>query len=185
MTAAVQSTVIGIAGIAGTVAMGTLGLYYTARGRTAPMRQILYTRQMELAVKTFRNVGRARIYVTLLGFENAYQARARKRIRIVCKRFALLNDEAAIVFPPELYELMREIENTVLYLLSEFDRGQDIELNSVLLVKQAARMGIAFRAFIGVDELSDESIKLYSSLEHLTDIAEMDLSISPHPKRSN
>jgi hypothetical protein len=73
------------------------------------MRDLLYTKQIDLAVRMFRAVGRARVFAVLLTPGSEYQAEARDDIRSITKRYSILCDEAAMLFPTELYVAIRGI----------------------------------------------------------------------------
>jgi hypothetical protein len=74
---AVTNTIISVAGILGTVVMGSIGLYFTARSRTSPNRQVLFTKQIELALRIFRASGSAINLIVLLLPDSEHQDQAR------------------------------------------------------------------------------------------------------------
>jgi len=128
----------------------------------------------------FRTVGRARVFAVLLRPDSEYQAKAREDIRSVAKRHSILCDEAAMLFPTHLYLAVREIENAISTLISQYDDGEDIKPSLSLLASQAAKAALMVRVLFGVDELSSESIKLHSKHDQLASIAEMELSVFQH-----
>jgi hypothetical protein len=176
------NALVAVAGIVSTLTTACVGLYFTSRSRTAPMRDLLYTKQVELAVRMFRAVGRARVFAVLLAPDSEYQAKARDDIRSITKRYSILCDEAAMLFPTELYVAIKGIENVISTLISQYDDGEDIKPSLASLNSQTAKAALMVRVLFGVDELSSESIKLHSKHDQLASIAEMELSVF-QPKR--
>ena len=130
----------------------------------------------------FRAAGRVRIFAVLLAPDSEYQGKARDDIRSITKRYSILCDEAAMLFPTELYVAIRGIENAISTLISQYDGGEDIKPSLASLNSQTAKAALMVRVLFGVDELSSESIRLHSKHDQLASIGEMELSAF-QPKR--
>ncbi|MGO9147509.1 MAG: hypothetical protein ACLQDF_14185 [Desulfomonilia bacterium] len=48
--------IIGLAGIASTLIAGGLGSYFTARARSSPLRETLFSKQLELMTKVIKEL---------------------------------------------------------------------------------------------------------------------------------
>lgn len=170
------NTFVAIAGILGTLTTAGLGLYFTSRARIAPMRELLYAKQVDLAIRMSRLTGRARTFAALLKPDSNYKVEAREDLRVVAKRYSILCDEAAMLFPTDLYIEVRRIGESISTLLSEYDDHKDIETTRLQLGSGAAKTALMMRVLFGVEELSSETIKLHSKHDQLEKIAEMELS---------
>jgi hypothetical protein len=167
-----HSLILGVAGMISTLLVAALGLYFTARARSAPMRQILYTRQLDLAQRFFRVFGRARVFAVLLTPEGQYRDRARVDLGALAKRLSILTDEAAALFPAELYVAVKKVSDAVISVVDDYDHGRETQGNLDLLSGQEAKAALMVRALLGVDELSDESIRLFSKSDNLTKLGQ-------------
>ena len=159
---AVTNTIISIAGILGTVVVGSIGLYFTARSRTSPNRQVLYTKQTELALMIFRASGSAINLIVLLLPDSEHQDQARDDLSELVVEFTQMSYEAAILFPVELYVAFKRVSETITNVLLEYDEGRDITASLDALQAADTRWALMARQSIGVDELSAESLQLHS-----------------------
>ena len=50
--------VVGLAGIVATLCSSGMGLYYIARARRSPMRELLYARQIDVVVRILRTIAK-------------------------------------------------------------------------------------------------------------------------------
>ncbi len=167
-----QALVLGIAGLVSTLVSTGLGLYFTARARTAPMRDLLYTKQLDLAQHMLRALGRARVFAILLTPDGEYREQAREDMGRLAKRLSILTDEAAALFPTELYAGAKQVSDTLTSLLVEYDEKRDTKALLDQLVGQEAKAALMVRALLGIDELSEEGIRLFSKRDTLRRLAE-------------
>jgi hypothetical protein len=181
----VNSLIIAIAGMFSTLVVAALGLYFTARARSAPMREMLYSKQLDLARQIFKAFGRGRMYAALLTPDNEYRDRARVDIGGVIKRLSVLTDEAAALFPTELYIAVGDASKEFTSLLVEFDEGRDTKVISGRVAARTAKAALIVRALLGIDELSVESIRLFSkkdALERLAEFTPPEINAEPEQK---
>ena len=66
----VVTLILGLAGIAGTLISIGLGLYFTAKARSAPLREALFKKQLDLISRIMHKQGRIRVFVTIMGGED-------------------------------------------------------------------------------------------------------------------
>lgn len=174
LTEAATNTIISVAGILGTVIVGSIGLYFTARSRTSPHRQVLYTKQIELALKIFRASGAAINLIVLLMPESEHQDEARGDLRELVVEFTQLSYEAAVVFPTELYVAFKGVLRHLTDLVVEYDQGCDIAASLQALQVADTRWALMARSLIGVDELSIETLQLHSKKDELERLSGVD-----------
>lgn len=173
MTADTRNLIPILVSMMSTLLVATLGLYYTAKARSASLRQLLYAKQFELAQRIVRGFGRARIFCILLMPDSGHVAEARSDLTLVMKRPSILSDEAAVVFPTDLYSTIRESTNALSAVLSEYDNGIDISASVQRFKGQHVKAALMLRVLLGVDELSSESVKLFSKERDLESIGSM------------
>jgi hypothetical protein len=175
---AVTNTIISVAGIAGTVIVGSIGLYFTARSRTSPNRQVLYTKQVELALKIFRTSGTAINLMVLLLPKSKHQDQARGDLSTLVVEFTQLSYEAAILFPVELYTAFKRVSESVMNVRIEYDEGRDITASLNDLQAADTRWALMARSLIGADELSIESLRLHSKKNELNELGSLETEIA-------
>lgn len=168
-----RGLILGIAGMVSTIVVSALGLYFTARARVAPMRELLYSKQLDLAQRVFRTFGRARVFAVLLSVESKHQDQARGDIGRIVKRLSILTDEAVALFPTELYVVVKQASDTLTSLVVDYDEGRNTKTSSDRLRGQEAKAALMARTLLGIDELSDESIRLFSKSDNLSGLDEI------------
>jgi hypothetical protein len=162
ITEAATSTIISVAGIVGTVVVGSIGLYFTARSRTSPNRQVLYTKQIELTLKIFRTSGSAVNLTILLSPESEHHDYAREEFRTLVAELSQLSYEAAILFPVEVYVAFKRVSEALVDVVTEYDEGRYTTASFEALQVADTRWALMARSLIGADELSIESLQLHS-----------------------
>ena len=185
ITEAVTNTIISVAGIVGTVVVGSVGLYFTARSRTSPNRQVLYSKQIELTLEIFRATGTAKNLTILLLPDSEHQDEARDDLSGLVPELTKLSYEAAILFPVELYVSFKKVSETLTDIITEFDEGRDITASRDALRVADTVWALMARQLIGADELSTESLQLHSkkdALERLSN-AETEDAIRSHVEK--
>src|SRR5271165_2837759 len=115
MRSDLNSLILGGAALVSTAIVASLGLYFTARARTAPMRELLYSKQLDLAQRVFRAFGRAKVIAVLLNPACEHKERARVDMGGIVKRLSILTDEAAALFPTELYVAVKKVCDTLVF----------------------------------------------------------------------
>jgi hypothetical protein len=171
MTAEMSGLILGLAGLVSTLISTALGLYFTARARTAPMREMLYAKQIHLARQFLRAYGRVRLYAVLLVPPGEYAKMARRDLVKVAHRLTVLGDDAALLFPTELYVAVKATVDMVPRFLSRFDEGGDTSGFIDEFLAAELKVGLLARAALGIDELSDESVRLFSKTSELAKLA--------------
>lgn len=176
ITEVVTNTIISVTGILGTVIVGSVGLYFTARSRTSPNRQVLFTKQIELMLKIFRATGTAKNLTTLLRPDSEHQNKARDELIRLAAELMKLSYEAAILFPAELYVTFKKFSETLTDIITEFDKGRDIVASCDGLRIADTHFALMARQLIGADELSIESLQLHSKKNALEQLGRVEVA---------
>lgn len=177
ITEVVTNTIISVAGILGTVVVGSVGLYFTARSRTSPNRQVLFTKQIELTLEIFRATGTAKNLTILLLPDSKHQDVAKDDLSELIPELTRLCYEAAALFPVELYVAFKRVSEALTDILAEFDKGSDITASCNAMTVADTHWALMARQLIGADELSIESLQLHSkknALERLSSVETAD-----------
>lgn len=173
MDSNVVTLIIGLAGIIATLISSSLGLYFTARARSAPLRGLLYSKQIELITQIIHKQGRFRIFATLLvGDDPTYKDQAREDIRVCVKDYSELTEKVAAILPTDLWVEIKQLSSYMTELVVNYDEnGKLDEKDMVKLSGMDAKVALVSRALLGVDELSNESLKLFSSAQNFERLA--------------
>ena len=172
MDASTQALVLGISGIASTLIVSGLGLYFTARARTVPLRQTLYTKQIELLLDISRTIGRIRIFATLiLDSEATYKDRALDDLAGKIPHFSELVDAAAVLLPTELWVEIKRFDDLIANFLALIREDEDVSSFHESIVGGAAKILLLTRSYLGADELSEENAFLFTDRRSLTNLA--------------
>jgi hypothetical protein len=168
-----RSLILGIAGMLSTLISAGFGLYFTARARAAPMRELLYSKQLDLAERVVKLLGRARVFAVLLAPDGEYRDQAEAEMRTVVKRLSILSDQTAVLFPTELYVAAKQATDALVSFMEDYDNDKDTSSAKDRFDGCNVKAALMMRTLLGVDELSDESIRLFSKKESLTELAEI------------
>lgn len=186
-----QTALIGIAGLLATVATSIAGLYFTARARTAPLREHLYRKQLDLTEQILRTVGRAKVYAAIAfdgDEDNPFRHRALDDLGATIAELSRLSDSAAALLPTRVYVEVAVLTRLLTDFASALDAGDKQAGFPEQFAGQAGKLALLIRSVWGVDELSAESVGLFGSskdLEKLSSISPEALlrSISHEPRR--
>lgn len=176
-----QSTVtlvVGLAGIASTLIVSGMGLYYTAMSRTAPRRQTLFLKQVETSVEIVHLQSRIRVFATLLSSkESPYLKEARRDIGEHYRQFVEAQEKAAVLLPVELWVEVKGLSDEMSDAIGEFDSQGIIEQGRMkTLIARMAKVALLSRVVIGSDELTEPSIELFSSQTEYVRIADLEIA---------
>ncbi|RZI40508.1 hypothetical protein EGT07_22980 [Herbaspirillum sp. HC18] len=156
--------IVGLAGIVSTFTLGTIGLYFTAKSRISKHRETLFQRQMELGEEIVHLQARMRIFSSLLatkGFERTEEARRDLGESYV--QFSKTEERAAVIFPVHLWKEVRDVSNSIAEIMAEYDTTQDIKPTTMQsFIARSTKVALLVRELIGVDELTDQSLSLFS-----------------------
>jgi hypothetical protein len=178
MTAETATVVVSLAGMILTTVTAGLGLFFTARARTAPLREHLYERQLGIAESLVQLIGRIRNYTTILIAPGAEEFRSQARVDLTDSIAGMseLVESAAALMPVELYVEFNKLRKLVVNIADTLDASADA---SSLLEEYAGlstKIALLCRTYLGVEELSEEGIKLLAVGPDLE-------GISPHVAR--
>jgi hypothetical protein len=172
----VVTLIIGLAGIASTLISSGLGIYYTAKARSAPLREMLYSKQVELISKLIYKQGRFRVYATVLSDETSiYGEQARDDIGNCVKEYAELTEEGAAILPTDLWIEVKQLSSAMSGLVVDYDASGKIDKDRLVeLIAIEAKLSLIARAVLGVDKLTDESLQLFSSTKEFERLAKLE-----------
>ena len=176
-----QSTVtlvVGLAGIASTLIVSGMGLYYTARSRAAPLRQSLFSKQIEMAVEIVHLQSRIRVFATILSSEESTNLEdARRDIGGHYRKFAEAQEKAAVLLPVELWVEVKGLSDEMSDTIREFDSQGIIEQGRIkTLIARMTKVALLARVVIGADELTEQSINLFSSQKEYARVADFEIT---------
>ncbi|MFJ3448028.1 hypothetical protein ACIPM0_07330 [Pseudomonas sichuanensis] len=179
MEETVVTLVVGVAGIAATLLVSAMGLYYTAQARVAPLRDALFTRQLDTAMQIGHLQSRIRVFATLMSGEGSpYALQARNDIADYYKQYCELEEKSAVIMPVEFWLELKGMSKQYCDVLEEFDEDGVVSAISLSkLESRMAKMALLCRALIGVDELSDNARSLFSGKKSYDHVVGMDVSV--------
>jgi hypothetical protein len=169
----VVALILGLAGIVATLISSGLGLYFIARARTAPMRELLYARQLALSLSILHLVGRMRVLVILMAPDGEQKERAREDFGRAVHRMSVLSDQAAVLFPAQVFGVVRSLSSRAAAFLVEWNEGRAPGGYGEELSGQSLKLALMARTLLGIEELSDESVGLFTKKRHLQELAEI------------
>jgi len=169
--AASETLILGLAGLASTLVSTGLGLYFTSRARAAPMRQHLYERQLALMLEIVELIGKLRLYVVMMLEPNGpFRERARDDFSEAIPELSEASESAAAIFPTELYVEVRQISEACVSFAISYDEGKIDSAFNDTLAGHAAKTALMARVFLGVDELSTETTRLFGTHKEVSKV---------------
>ena len=168
---------VSLAGVSGTIIVSFLGLYFTAKARSAPLRELLYAKQIDLITQIIYKQARFRIYATILsGDDSTFKDVARDDISSCTKEYSELTEKAAALLPTDLWVEIKQLSNLMSELLTNYDENAILDQNSLLkLAALDSKVALISRVVLGIDELTEESLKLFSSTKDFERVAKIEL----------
>ena len=162
--------VIGLSGITATLISSALGLYFTSKARSSPLREMLYSKQIDLIVSIISKTGRIRIFTTILASKDStFKDRARDDLGDYVKILYELTEQGAAILPTELWIEVKKLSEHVVTISDEYDKNKIIDSNQIVKLS-------AIGSVLGVDELTEESIKIFSSKKAFGNLANIEIS---------
>jgi hypothetical protein len=127
-------------------------------------------------------IGKVRTYSILLADPSReFSERPRQDLGEAVPKLSRLTDVAAAILPTEVYVEVNRLQSSVTSFLVASDQGQVDEVFPKELGAQAAKVALLARSSLGIDELSEESLKLFGSTkerQRLADLTAEDLRSS-------
>jgi hypothetical protein len=177
MQANIVTLIIGLSGITATLIAGGLGIYFTAKARSSGLREALFSKQLDLISRIMHKQGRFRVFATILaGEDDTYKDLARDDIGVCTRDFSEIQEEGAAILPVELWVEVKKLNDQMATILVDYDEGRGIsEDSSKTLVGMMTKIGLLARTVIGADELTDESLRLFTDKKNYDDLALMEI----------
>ncbi len=176
MDSSTVTLIVALAGIASTLVSSSLGLYFTARARSAPLRKLLYSKQIELITQIIHKEGRFRVYATILaGDDPTFKEPARHDIGNCMKNHSELTEKAAAILSTDLWVEIKQLNSFMTELLVNYDENEKLnEEHLIKLSSMDAKVALVSRAALGIDELTEESLKLFSNVKDFERLAKIE-----------
>ena len=130
------------------------------------MRELLYSKQVELISKIIHKQARYRVYATVLSDDvtAAFHERAREDLRECVREYSELTEQAAAILPTDLWIEIKRLSMAMTDLTVDHDEASKIDKDQLIRIMAIdAKVALLSRAVLGVDELSEESLKLFSN----------------------
>jgi len=143
------------------------------------LRELLYSKQVELISKIIHKQARYRVYATVLSDDvtAAFHERAREDIGERVKEYSELTEQAAAILPTDLWIEIKRLSTAMTDLVVDYDEVSKIDKDKLIAIMAiAAKVALLSRAVLGVDELSDESLKLFSKRKGFESATNIELS---------
>lgn len=177
MKTEIVTLVVGLAGIISTLLVSGLGLYFTAKARSSALRESLFTQQLELVRKLIYKQGRVRMFLTLLAEKDGpFQEQARDDVGESIRDFSELQEEGAAILPVELWMEVRRLNDVMVDILVSYDDIEVLTEDSMeTLVAHSTKVGLLSRAALGIDELTTDSLKIYSTKRSFQRLADLEI----------
>mgnify|MGYP000418546229 CR=1 FL=1 len=177
MDSNIVTLIVGLAGITATLIASGLGFSFTAKARSGALREALFDKQLEMITKIIHKQGRIRVFATILdGDDEASKEQARDDMGECIRQFSELQEEAAAILPTELWVEVKQLNNQMIQMLVDYDEDKGItEDHLTELAAREAKVGLLSRAVLGVDELTEQSMNLFTKKNSLERLADMEI----------
>ncbi|HXD32137.1 MAG TPA: hypothetical protein VN643_13525 [Pyrinomonadaceae bacterium] len=129
------------------------------------MRELLYSKQVELSSKIIHKQARYRVYATVLSYDktSAFHERALDDIGECVREYSELTEQAAAILPTDLWIEIRRLSTAMTDLVTDYDVVSKIDQDKLIAILAIdAKVALLSRAVLGVDELTGESLRLFS-----------------------
>ena len=178
MDANTVTLVVGLGGIIATLISSVLGLYFISKARSSPLREMLYSKQFDLIVSIISKLGKIRIFTTILaGEDSTFKDCARDDLGECAKTMSEFTEEGAAILPTVLWVEFKKLSNHVAAILVEYDKNESIDSEQIVkLSAMGTKVALVARSVLGVDELTEESIKIFSSKKAFERLANIETS---------
>jgi hypothetical protein len=164
---------IAIAGLISTIIVSGIGIYFTHKTRTQNYRNLLFHKKLELIIELME-------YSQLMELDSDLVISAKSELdrknylEIFNEHylnFAELERKGTIILPVELYVKVSESYRIAQDLVIKFN-DNDGEPEDLEEYKASnLQFGLIAREYMGVDKLSTQSIKLFSSKKEISKLA--------------
>jgi hypothetical protein len=128
----VVTLIVGLAGITATVISSGLGLYFTSKARSTPLREFLFKKQLDLISRIIKKQERIRIFTTILvEGEDMFKNRARDDLQECVHEFSEMQYEGSAILPVELWLEVKRLNDYVLNLLVSYDHSNELDIDNL------------------------------------------------------
>jgi len=177
MDSNIVTLIVGLAGITSTLIASGLGFYFTAKARSGALREALFHKQLEIITKVIHKQGRIRVFATILsGDDDTFEEQARDDIGECVREFSELQEEAAAILPTELWVEVKQLNDQMIQMLVDYDEGKGVTENHLReLAAREAKVALLSRVVMGIDELTEQSMNLFTKKNNFERLADMEI----------
>ena len=166
---------LAIAGLASTIIASGIGFYYTHKARTEDYRSFLYQKQFDLIIGIMEQLQMMELDLDLALTDEVSSGKS-EYIDLFNRHYlelAEMQHKGSIIFPVELYGKVngafKKAQDIVIKLSREnIANGDLVEFRATNL-----EVGLIAREFMGVDKLSTQSTKIFSTHKEVSKLDEM------------
>lgn len=173
----IVTLIVGLSGIIATLIASGLGLYFTAKARSENLRQTLFSNQLELVIKIIHKQSRIRNFAIILSDnDDTFKKQARDDIGECIREFSEFQERAAAILPTELWIEIKYLNDEMTQMLADYDGSKSVTKDHLReLAARETKVALLSRAVIGTDELTEQSMKLFSEKNSLKRLANIEI----------
>jgi hypothetical protein len=161
---------IALAGLLSTSIVSIVGFYFTNRARTQNYRSYLYQKQLDLIVEVVDLMQLLELDLDLVISSKSDESRA-DYLSIFNEHFLEFWEKqriSATLFSIDLYEQINKINTLAQEIVIKINDGEGSKDDLNMLKANNLQFALLAREFMGVEELTDQTIKLFSSKKEIT-----------------
>ena len=172
--------IIGLAGIISTLTVSGLGFYFTYKERSSSLRLSLFKEQLQLLTGVIKTQGKIRLLLGIVcgdfddGNEKEYFI---EELNECIKIFIEYEDIGAAILPTEIWIELKQLNEHISNVFVKYKETNAISDDDTSeFVARSLKMALLSRALLGINELSEESLKLFSSEKSIKNITDIEIS---------
>jgi len=179
--------IVALAGIGATLLSSGLGLYFVSKARSSPLREMLYKEQLKFIKDILSVLGKVRNYaIILVSDDETFKEEARADLGESTKEISELTEITAAILPTEIWVEVRKARELIIDFAVRYDAGDDLTIEELHpIVGSSAKIALMSRAALGVDELSEDTLKLFSSTKAFQRLVDLDNSYFESISKNN
>ncbi|WP_367331745.1 hypothetical protein [Sphingobacterium multivorum] len=167
--------IISILAVAGTLISSTIGHYFTAKARSSSFRQQLYSKQLDLITELVYKQSRFKLFLIIILDMGEFAERALGDMNKCLSEYSELTHKSAVILPTDLYIQVRKINNWMSTFAELSQNLDNLSLEMLDKFKSLdVKMVLTARSLLGIDELSDDSTKLFATKKDYNRIKDLD-----------
>jgi hypothetical protein len=115
----------------GAIATSGLGVYFVVKARSSKLREMLYSRQINLSIQIISNIVRMKNFLMRLENEKGeHKVKAIKDLYFTIVKLSTLTEESAAILPSKLWIEIRQLSNHVTFIFNEYYEKEALVQNN-------------------------------------------------------